>query len=66
MGFIALLIIVGIVAVVGTIILFVIRMNRGDEMVAGGSMGSQVGGHEDASWGPTSKPSGHAHDEPES
>jgi hypothetical protein len=45
--------------VVAVIVAFVIRMRRGDEMVAGGSYGAQLG-HEDTSWGPTSTPSGHA------
>jgi hypothetical protein len=56
------ILIIGVIVVVATIIAFVIRMRSDDEMVSGGSMGTQLG-HEDASWGPTSTPSGHEHEE---
>ena len=58
------IIVIGIVVIVATIIAFVIRMRSGEEMVAGGSTGTQLG-HDDPSWGPSSTPSGHAHDEQE-
>jgi hypothetical protein len=63
-GFVGWMILIGIVVIVVSIIAFVIRMRSGEEMVAGGSAGSQVFGHEDTSWGPTSTPWGHARDEP--
>ena len=63
-GFFGWILIIGVIVVVATIIAFVIRMRSGEEMVSGGSMGTQLG-HDEPSWGPTSTPSGHAHDEPD-
>ena len=57
MGLFALLIVIGVVVVVATIVVGVRRMNSGEEMVAGGSDGTQLG-HEDRSWGPTSRTNG--------
>lgn len=61
-GFFGWLLIIGIVVVIAAIVAFVIRMRSDEEMVSGGSMGTQLG-HEDTSWGPSSTPSGHAHEE---
>ena len=62
-GFFGWIIVIGVVVIVAAIVAFVIRMRSGDEMVSGGSAGSQLLGHEDRSWGPTSTPSAHEHDE---
>jgi hypothetical protein len=53
-------VLIGIIIVVIVIALplvyMVHRFNQGDEMVAGGSAGNQVGHGEDEDWGPHSDP----------